>query len=93
MLSSAYPAGLSRVRAFSIENRPVRVVVIGGTKFLGPHGEARQPRQDVQWHRPWEDIAAHDDLVDSRPTDVVEHRLQRGQVALTVEDRRHAHAV
>ena len=45
----------------------------------------------VARHRPWHDVAANDDLIDTLPMDLVEHRFQSGQVAVYVVEGRDSH--
>ena len=50
-----------------------------------------EARDAFDLHRPPEDVAADDDLVDALRLDVVEHGLQRRQVAVDVEEGCDAH--
>src|SRR5205823_1371317 len=54
--------------------------------------EAPQQFDRLRRHRTRADVAAADDEVDVLALDLLEHRFQRGQVAVDVRDDRHPHA-
>ena len=49
------------------------------------------PRHAFARHRARQHVAADDDAIDARETDVLEHGVERGQVAVDVVERGDAH--
>jgi hypothetical protein len=84
-------------------DRGVRVAAVEGGDDLAvgvaahpPHRqrERRQAVEDLHGQRPRRDVAAHDDGVRAGERIVGEHRLERGQIAVDVVERRDdAHTV
>jgi hypothetical protein len=53
--------------------------------------EAQQARDRLAGHRARDHVAPDHDPVHLRPANVLQHRLQRGEVAVDVIDRRDSH--